>query len=148
MIASLTRCMSLGLSRGRTTPISPRSQTFSVWVDRQWSNKLECYVAQARRVVMAYGLAGAHREELKDKQRLSLHTELRSYRLNGSGMNKIVRSTSATPWSIKRSNVHVQSCNRCSDSACCRLVVDQPVVAQAAISDPGAYAFYHPGADC
>jgi hypothetical protein len=64
-------------------------------VDRQWSNKLECYVAQARRVVMAYGLAGARREELKDKQ-LALRTELRSYRLNGSGMNKIVRSRSAT----------------------------------------------------
>src|SRR5258707_821856 len=148
MIASLTRCTSPGPSRGRTTPISARSQKFSVWVDRQWSNKLECYVAQARRVVMAYGLAGAHREELKDKQLLSLRTELRSYRLNGSGINKIVRSTSATPWSIKRSNVRVQTCNRCSDSACCRLVVDQPVVAQAAISDPGAYAFYHPGADC
>jgi hypothetical protein len=72
-------------------------------VDRQWSNKLECYAAQARRVVMAHGLAGAHREELKDKQPLPLCTELRSYRLNGSGMNKIVRSRSATPWSIKRS---------------------------------------------
>jgi hypothetical protein len=95
-------------------------------VDRQWSNKLECYVEQARRAVMAYGLAGAHREELKDKQLLSFRTELRSYRLNGSGMNKIVRSTSATPWSIKRSNVHVETCNRCSDSACCRLVVDNP----------------------
>jgi hypothetical protein len=73
-------------------------------VDRQWSNKFECYVAQARRVVMAYGLAGAHREELKVKQLLSLRTELRSYRLNGSGMNKIARSTSATPWSIKSSD--------------------------------------------
>jgi hypothetical protein len=40
-------------------------------VDRQWSSKLECYVAQARGVVMADGLAGAHREELKDKQLLS-----------------------------------------------------------------------------
>ena len=110
-------------------------------MDRQWSDKLEYYVAQARRVVMAHGLAGAHREELKDKQMLSLRTELRSYRLNGSEMNKIVRSRSATPWSIKRGNVHVQTCNRCSDSACCRLVVGQPVVAQAAISEPGAYAF-------
>jgi hypothetical protein len=97
---------------------------------------------------MAYGLAGAHREELKDKQLLSLRTELRGYRLNGSGMNKIVRTTSATPWSIKRSNLHVQTCNRCSDSACCRLAVDQSVVAQAVISESGAYAFYHPGADC
>ncbi len=66
---------------------------------------------------MAYGLAGAHREELKDKELQSLRTELRSYRLNGSGMNKIVRSTSASPWSIKRSNIRVQTCNRCSDSA-------------------------------
>jgi hypothetical protein len=73
-------------------------------VDRQWSNKFECYVAQARRVVMAYGLAGAHREELKDKQLLWSRTELRSYRLNGTGMNKIARSTSATPWSIKSSD--------------------------------------------
>jgi hypothetical protein len=71
-------------------------------VDRQWSNKLECYVAQARRVVMAYGLAGAHREELKDKQLLALRTELRRYRLNGSGINKIVRSRCATLYSIKK----------------------------------------------
>jgi hypothetical protein len=34
-------------------------------MDRQESNKLECHDA-ARRVVMAYGLAGAHREELKE----------------------------------------------------------------------------------
>jgi len=46
-------------------------------VDRQWSNKLECYVAQAGRIVIAYGLAGARREELKDKQQLALRTELR-----------------------------------------------------------------------
>jgi hypothetical protein len=72
-------------------------------VDRRWSNKLECYVARARRIVMAYGWTGAHREELKDKQLLSLRTELRSYRLNGSGMNKTARSTSATPWRIKSS---------------------------------------------
>jgi hypothetical protein len=49
---------------------------------------------------MAYGLAGTHRDELNDKQLLPLRTELRSYRLNGSGMNKIVRGTSATPYSI------------------------------------------------
>jgi hypothetical protein len=35
-----------------------------------------------------------------------------------------------------------------SDSVCCGLVVEQPVVAQATISEPGAYAFYHPGANC
>jgi hypothetical protein len=92
-------------------------------MDRQWSDKLECHVAQARRVVMAYGLAGARREELKDKQLLSLRSELRSYRLNGSGFNKIVRSASAIPTNIKRSKLHVQICSRCGDSARCRLVV-------------------------
>jgi hypothetical protein len=64
-------------------------------VDRQWSSKLESHLADARRVVMAYGLASAHREELKDDQLLSsLRTEQRSCRLNGSGMNKIARTTS------------------------------------------------------
>ena len=51
---------------------------------------------------MVYGLAGAHREELKDKQLLALRTELRSNRLNGSGMNKTVRSWCATPYGIKK----------------------------------------------
>jgi hypothetical protein len=36
-------------------------------------------------------------------------------------MNKIVRSTSATLCSIKRSNVHVQIRDLYGDSACCRL---------------------------
>src|SRR5258707_11563429 len=44
---------------------------------------------------------------LKDKQLLSLRRELRSYRLNGSEMNKIVRSTSVTLCSIKRSAVEL-----------------------------------------
>src|SRR5580700_8279346 len=70
-------------------------------MERQWSNKPERHVAQARRVVMANGLAGARREELKDRQFLSLHAERRSDDLNGSGMNKIVRSSSATPHSIR-----------------------------------------------
>jgi hypothetical protein len=34
---------------------------------------------------MADGLAGVHREELKDKQLLSVRKELRSCRLNGPG---------------------------------------------------------------
>jgi hypothetical protein len=69
---------------------------------------------------MVHELAGADREELKDKQLLSLRTHgLRSYRLNGSGTNKIVRSRSATPYSIKRSKLRVQTCNRCDDLACC-----------------------------
>jgi hypothetical protein len=41
-------------------------------VDRQWANKLECHVAQARRVLMADGLADAPRKELRDKQLLPL----------------------------------------------------------------------------
>jgi hypothetical protein len=51
---------------------------------------------------MAYGSADAHREELKDKRLLALGTELRSNRLNASGMNKIVRSRSVTSYSIRR----------------------------------------------
>jgi hypothetical protein len=51
---------------------------------------------------MACGLAGAHWEELKDKQLLSRGTELRSNCLNGSGMNKIVRGTSATAYCINK----------------------------------------------
>jgi hypothetical protein len=54
---------------------------------------------------MADGLAGTHREKLKGKQLLVLRTEPRSYRLNGSGMNKIVRSRFATPYGIKRSKL-------------------------------------------
>ena len=45
--------------------------------------------------------------------------EVRSNRLNGSGMNKIVRSWSATRYSIMRSRLHVQIYNRCDDLACC-----------------------------
>jgi hypothetical protein len=44
-------------------------------VDGQWSNRLECHVAQARCVVMAYGLAGAHGKELKDEQLLAVRTD-------------------------------------------------------------------------
>jgi len=75
----------------------------SVGADRQWSNKLECHVVQARFVVMGYGLAGAHPKELNDKRLLWRRRELRSNRLNGSGMNKIVRDTSATPYRVKNS---------------------------------------------
>jgi hypothetical protein len=95
---------------------------------------------------MAYGLADAYREELKDRQPLSLRTELRSYRLNGSRINKIARSASATPRSInRRTNMF-----KLAIVATTLLAVaggGQPVFAQAAISEPGAYAFYHPDAD-
>jgi hypothetical protein len=125
-------------------------------VDRQWSNKLECHVAQARRVVMAYGLAGARREELKDKQLLSLRSELRSYRLNGSGMNNIVQSTSATPWSIKRSKLSFSRTHGASNMIRCKIaavalalsaLAAQPAFPQAAIQQPGAFEFYHPNDD-
>jgi hypothetical protein len=52
---------------------------------------------------MANGLAFTLRKELKDKSLPALRVELHSYRLNRSGMNKIARSRSATPWRIKRS---------------------------------------------
>ncbi len=61
----------------------------------------------------------SRRQELEDEQILALRAEPRSNRLNGSGMNKIVQSRSATPYSIKRSKLHVQTCNRCDDLACC-----------------------------
>jgi hypothetical protein len=85
-------------------------------------------------------------QQLEDEQILSSRTELRSYRLNGSGMNKIVRSTSATPWSIKRSTYM----SKLAIVATALLAVfggGLSVFAQAAISEPGAYAFYHPDAD-
>jgi len=58
---------------------------------------------------MANGLAGAHGDKLKDKQLLVLRAELRSYRLNGSGMNKIVRSRSATPCGIRGATYEIDS---------------------------------------
>jgi hypothetical protein len=92
-------------------------------VDRQWSNKLESDVAHARRVVMAYGLAGVHGEELKDNQLLSsLRTELRSYRLNGSKMNKIVRTTSAIH-GASRGAKHMSKLAIVAAILRCRLVV-------------------------
>jgi hypothetical protein len=51
-------------------------------MDRPSSSKLECYAAQGGRLAMVHELAGADREELKDKQLLAVRTELRSYRLD------------------------------------------------------------------
>jgi hypothetical protein len=114
-------------------------------VDRQWSNKLECRVAQARRVVMAYGLAGA-REELKDKQLLSLRCELRSYRLMRSGMIKIVRGAFATLATL-RGATQMSNLKMLGTILIFTFGGGQSLFAQAAISEPGAYAFYHPDAD-
>jgi hypothetical protein len=54
---------------------------------------------------------------LEDKQIRALRMELRSCRLNGSGMNKIARTRPATLFSINRRSVHVQSYNRCGSLA-------------------------------
>jgi hypothetical protein len=45
---------------------------------------------------------------IEDEQILAVRTQLRSNRLNASGMNKIARSRSATPYGIKRKS-HVQT---------------------------------------
>ena len=71
--------------------------------------------AQARCAVMAIRLTCARWQKLEDEQIPALRTELHSNRPNGSGTNKIVGSRSATPCSIKRSKLHVQTCNRYDD---------------------------------
>jgi len=105
---------------------------------------------------MVHELAGAGREELKDKQLLSLRTELRSNRLNGSGTNKIVRSRPATPCSITRSKVgfsHRHGARNMIRSKIAAVAVAlsalaaQPAFPQAAIQEPGAFEFYHPNDD-
>ena len=105
---------------------------------------------------MVHELAGADREELKDRQLLSLRTELRSNRLNGSGTNKIVRSRPATPCSITRSKVgfsHRHGARNMIRSKIAAVAVAlsalaaQPAFPQAAIQEPGAFEFYHPNDD-
>src|SRR6266516_4873948 len=96
---------------------------------------------------MAYGLAGAHREELKDKQLLSLRTELRSYRLNGSGINKIVRKCICYFYAASKGETYMFKPAIVAATLLAVFGGGQPVFAQAAISEPGAFAFYHPDAD-
>ncbi len=74
---------------------------------------------------MAYGSADAHREELKHIQLLALRAELRSNRLNGSGINKITRSRSATSYSIRRELTDISHWGLC--------MTEYLVVARAAI---------------
>ena len=66
---------------------------------------------------MAYGLASAHREELKDDQlRSSLHGTAQlppKWIRNEQDSSHYVRY----PWSINRSKAHVQTRDRRSDSA-------------------------------
>jgi hypothetical protein len=59
---------------------------------------------------MAFRMTCARWQGLEEEQVLALHSELRSNRLDGSGMNKIILSRPATPYSIKRSEVHVEPC--------------------------------------
>jgi hypothetical protein len=104
-----------------------RRRLLSIWVvDQQWSNKHESPRGIGRRTaIVAHGT--------------------RSYRPNRSGMNKIVRSTSATLCGIRRSNVRAQT-------AIFAAILHgthggaQPGFAQAAISEC-AHAFCHAGAD-
>jgi hypothetical protein len=65
---------------------------------------------------MAIRMVCARWLELKDEQILAVRTERRSNRLNASGMNKIARSRSATPYGINRKS-HVQTCS--DDLPCC-----------------------------
>jgi hypothetical protein len=59
---------------------------------------------------MALRMICARRQELEDEEQiLALRTELRSNRLNRSGVNKIVRSRSAIRYSIKWSGLHENS---------------------------------------
>jgi len=69
---------------------------------------------------MAYGLAGAHREELKGKQLLSLRTELRSYRLNDQNQQDRPKYVRYSMEHQEEQGTCPKLCNRCSDSACCR----------------------------
>jgi len=91
-------------------------------------------------------MSGAQRAELKDWQLLSLHTELRSYRLNGSGMNKMVRGAFAILPTL-RGAMQMSNLKILGTALILTPGGVQSLFAQAAISESGAYAFYHPDAD-
>jgi hypothetical protein len=89
---------------------------------------------------------GARGRELEDGQILALRTELRSNRLNGSGMNKMVRGAFATLPTL-RGATQMSNLKMLGTTLILTLGGVQSLFAQAAISEPGAYAFYHPDAD-
>jgi hypothetical protein len=95
---------------------------------------------------MASGLAGVHREELKDNELLSLRTELRNFRLIRSGMIKMIRCAFATLPTL-RGATQMSNLKMLGTILIFTLGGEQSLFAQAAISEPGAYAFYHPDAD-
>src|SRR4051794_7369148 len=64
--------------------------------------KVERYAARAACRRRGFSNKSRRWPELEDEQILAFRTELGSYRLNGSGMNKIVRSTSPNLFSINR----------------------------------------------
>jgi hypothetical protein len=57
---------------------------------------------------------GSIGRKMNDNRFLQARTKLRINHPNKSAMNKIVRSTSATLCRIKSSDIHIQTCNRCS----------------------------------
>jgi hypothetical protein len=94
--------------------------------------------------------------ELEDEQVLALRTKPRSNRLNGSGMNKIVRNSSATPYGSKRSKLSFSQTYGASNMIWCKIaavavalsaLAAKPAFPQAAIQEPGAFEFYHPNDD-
>ena len=95
---------------------------------------------------MAFRVTCARWQELEDEQILALRTELRSNRLNGSGMNKIVRRAFATLPTL-RGTTQMSNLKMLGTILIFTLSGGQSLFAQAAISEPGAYAFYHPDAD-
>jgi hypothetical protein len=80
-------------------------------------------------------------QELEDERIVVLRN-----RRNGSGMDKTVRSTSAIP-AASRGETRMFKLAIVATTLLAVLGGGQPVFAQAAISEPGAYAFYHPDAD-
>jgi hypothetical protein len=95
---------------------------------------------------MAYGLAGVHREELKDRRLLSLRAELRNFRLMRSGMIKMIRAAFVTLPTL-RGTTQMSNLKMLGTILIFTLGGEQSLFAQAVISEPGAYAFYHPDAD-
>jgi hypothetical protein len=89
-------------------------------------------------------------------ERVSLRPELRSYCLTGLGTNKIVRSNSATPYSIESSKMNFSHTHGASNmirykvaamAVALSAFAAQPAFSQAAIQEPGAFEFYHPNED-
>jgi hypothetical protein len=95
-------------------------------------------------------------QELEGDQILALRTKLGSNRLNRSGTDKIVRSRSAIPYSIKRGKLSFSHIHGASNMVRYKIaavavalsaLAAGPAFPQAAIQEPGAFEFYHPNDD-